>query len=153
MAEGVEDVVFQEDVADSLEPWTITLRQVGAGLIAVFCLVSVLVVLVIIGIKAVNHKKEIETQRLLGASSWYVRLPFLLEGMFYGGVGAFLGWGVCFLVLLYSTPFLVEFLREIPILPVSLWFMLSLLGAEILLGLLVGFVSAFLATKRYLSQS
>ncbi len=149
---SVEDVVFQEDVADSLQQWTITLRKVGLGLIAVFSLVSVLVVLIIIGIKAVNHKKEIETQRLLGASGWYVRMPFLLEGMFYGGLGAFLGWSVSYLILLYSSPFLVEFLKEIPILPVSVWFMLSLLGAELLIGLIVGFLASFVATKRYLSQ-
>ena len=148
----VEDVVFQEDVAQSLQQWTVILRQVGIGLIALFNLVSILVVIIVVGIKVVNHKKEIETQRLLGASSWYVRLPFLFEGMFYGAVGAVLGWGVCFLALLYSTPLLVDFLSEIPILPVPAWFMLSLLGAELALGLLVGFVSAFLATKRYLNQ-
>jgi len=149
----VEDVVFQEDVANSLQQWTIILRKVGLGLIAVFNLVSILVVLIVVSIKVVSHKKEIETLRLLGASSWYVRLPFLLEGMFYGGLGAFLGWSVSYLILLYSAPFLVEFLKEIPILPVSVLFMVSLLGAELLMGLIVGFLASFLATKRYLSQS
>ena len=48
-------------------------------------------VFVIIGLKITNRKEEINIARLLGASVFYVKRPFLLEGMFYGLVGG-AGW-------------------------------------------------------------
>jgi len=147
---GVEEVIFQEDVVQALHNWTSTLRKVGVGLIGALGLVSVLIVLVIIGMKITLKKEEIEILQLIGASPWYIRAPFIFEGMFYGVVGAIFAWGVGYLLLLYATPFLVKFLSGIPILPVPFIFMLSLLGVEILVGILIGALGSLLAVKRYL---
>lgn len=147
---GVEEVIFQEDVVKSLYRWTNTIRKIGIGLIGILGMVSLLVVLVIIGMKITLRRGEIEILQLIGASHWYIRAPFVLEGIFYGVVGAILAWGIAYLLLLYSTPFLVEFLSGIPILPVPVLFMLMILGAEILVGMIIGFFGSLLAVKRYL---
>jgi len=147
---GVEEVIFQEDVVKTLEVWIDTLRMIGIALICFLVGVSFLIILVIIGMKVAIRKDEIEILRLLGASTWYVRAPFVLEGIFYGLIGALFAWTIAYLVLLYSTPFLVEFLAEINILPVPILFMLTLLGAEVISGILIGILSSFLAVKRYL---
>jgi hypothetical protein len=47
-------------------------------------------------------------------------------------------------------PFLVNFLEEIPLFPVSFWTMLILLGGEILAGMMIGLLGSLLAVKRYL---
>jgi cell division transport system permease protein len=104
----VEEVIFQEDVVKALHSWTSTLRKIGVGLIGVLGLVSLLIILVIVGMKITMRREEIEILQLLGATSWYIRAPFVLEGIFYGIVGAFLAWGVSYLLLLYVTPFLVS---------------------------------------------
>ncbi len=147
---GVEEVIFQEDVVRALHNWTDTLRKVGVGLIGALGLVSFLIILVIVGMKITIRKEEIEILQLIGASPWYIRSPFVFEGMFYGAVGAFLAWGVSYLLLLYVTPFVVKFLSGIPILPVPIFFMLSLLGVEILAGIVIGSLGSLLAVKRYL---
>jgi cell division transport system permease protein len=147
---GVEEVVFQEDVVRALHNWTSTLRKIGIGLIGALGLVSLLIILVIIGMKITLRKEEIEILQLIGASPWYIRAPFIFEGMFYGVIGAILAWGIGYLLLLYATPFLVKFLSGIPILPVPIPFMLAVLGIEILAGIVIGSLGSLLAVRRYL---
>jgi len=147
---GVEEVVFQEDVIRALKNWTDTIRKIGLALIGFLGVVSFLVVLVIIGMKVALRKKEVEILQLIGATNWFIRAPFVFEGIFYGIVGAILGWGAGILLLMYSTPFLVEFLAGIPILPVPLVFILAMLGGEVLVGVTIGALGSLLAVKRYL---
>jgi len=147
---GVEEVIFQEDVVQALHKWTTTLRKIGVGLIGSLGLVSFLIILIIIGMKVAMRRTEIEILQLIGASSWYIWVPFVFEGIFYGAVGAILAWLISYLLLLYSTPFLVSFLAGIPVLPVPVLFMLAVLGIEILAGALIGTLGSLLAVKRYL---
>lgn len=148
--EGVEEVIFQEEVVQALHGWTTNLRRVGIVLVGALALVSLLIVLIIIGMKVALHRDEIEILQLMGASGWYIRAPFVLEGTFYGILGAFLAWGVTYLLLLYSTPFLIEFLGGIPLLPVPAPLMLALLGGKVFAGFIIGLLGSLLAVKRYL---
>jgi cell division transport system permease protein len=104
----------------------------------------------IIGIKISQRKEDIEIMRLIGATSWYIRWPFILEGVFYGIIGAVIGWSISTLSLLYATPFLESFLKGIPVLPVSYIDLLVLLGTELLFAIFLGVISSFLAVFRYL---
>ncbi len=146
----VEEVIFQEEVVKSLKNWTDTLREIGLVLIGFLVFISTLIVLIIVSMKVALRKEEVEILRLIGATNWYIRAPFIFEGIFYGMVGAILGWGAAFLLLLYATPFLVNFLAGIPLLPVPIVFMLIILGIELLAGIFIGSFGSFLAVKRYL---
>ena len=155
--ETVEDVLFQEDITVQLTNWVQTARRESLESILCFVLASIFIVFVIIGIKISTKKEEIEILRLLGASSGYIRNPFLLEGVLYGIFGSFLAWGVVYLLLLYRAPFLLHsvtflptFLMETSLYPPSFQFMLILLGSEVLLGILIGSFASFLAVRRYL---
>jgi cell division transport system permease protein len=146
----VEEVIFQEEVVSSLSSWSSAIRKVGIGLTLVLAFISFLVVLVIVGMKIALRKEEIEILRLIGATSWYIRAPFILEGMFYGFVGGVLGWLITYILLLYSTPFLSSFLAGIPILPIKTLFLLALLGGLVFVDVLIGAFGSILATRRYL---
>lgn len=146
----VQEVVFQKDIVSTLINWTTAARSIGLGLIIVLSLVSVFIIITIIGIKISQKRDDIEIMRLIGASGWYVRWPFLIEGMFYAVVGAFIAWLLSSAALAYATPFLSSFLRGIPIFPIPLTFFFALLGAEFVLAIMLGFFSSFLAVLRYL---
>ena len=146
----VEEVVFQEDVVEALYRWTGSIRKIGIGLISVLSLVSFLIILVIIGMKITIRKSEIEILQLIGASNAYIRAPFVLEGIIYGVGGAVLAWGLSYILLLYATPFIIKFLVGIPVLPVSYYFMLIVLGIEMLAGFIIGSLGSFIAVRRYL---
>lgn len=147
---SVDEVIFQEEVVEALRSWTNSLRKVGISLVGFLTMISFLIILVIIGMKVALRRKEIEIFQLIGASAWYIRLPFIFEGIFYGVLGAILSWGITYLLLLYSTPFLIQFLAGIPILPIPVVFMLFLLGGEIILGALIGTIGSLVAVSRYL---
>jgi len=86
----------------------------------------------------------------LGASSNFVRTPFILEGMFYGLTGALSSWVIIYILLWYFTPFLQGYISDIPLLPINPLFMLSLLLIGSLVALLIGGFGALGAVRRYL---
>lgn len=147
---NVSEVIFQKDIVATLVSWTSAVRKIGIGLIIVLSLVSTFIMITIIGIRISQRKEDIEIVRLIGASDWYIRWPFLFEGIFYAVLGAFIGWTIVSLALWYSTPFLSSFLKGIPILPVSPVFLLEVLLAELIFAIILGFLSSFLAVLRYL---
>ncbi|OGH18027.1 MAG: hypothetical protein A3F31_03770 [Candidatus Levybacteria bacterium RIFCSPHIGHO2_12_FULL_38_12] len=146
----VSEVVYQKDIIATLTSWTNAIRKVGLVLIGVLAADSILVMIIIIGIKISQKKHEIEIMKLIGATNWYIRWPFVLEGIFYGILGALVGWSLASGALWYFTPFLATFLKGIPVLPISILNLLQLLGIEVLLAILLGVIASFLAVLRYL---
>ena len=150
--EGVEDIVYYEDIVQSLSSWINSIKGIGAGVIGYLTIESILVILVIIGLQIASRREEIEIMRLLGATGWFIRLPYILTGIAYGLIGSFIAWGLSYLLLLYSTPFLAAWLQDIPLLPVPVMFMLAVLGGELVFGALIGSLGGFLATRRFLKD-
>lgn len=147
---GIEDVRFAEDVVSSLSVWTRSVRMIGIVLVGAHVVISFATILLIIGIKVSDRRDEINLLQLLGATDGYIIAPFVWEGISYGLVSGFIAWGLAYLVLLYSTPFLVSFLAGLPVLPVPIWFMVVMLGGVEFLGVVIGALGAMLATARYL---
>jgi cell division transport system permease protein len=145
----IEEVVFQKDVIDTLRKWVGGVRITGITLSGLLILASLTTIVMILGLKFTARKAEINTLSLLGATPWYIRGPFVTEGIIYAVIGAIAGWGISYLALLYLTPNLIGFLQEITILPVPLWVMGSLLGGEIILACLIGAFASLIATRRY----
>lgn len=144
----VEEVVFQKDVIDTLRKWLGGIRLAGLLLTVLLTLASVTTIIVIIGLKFRSKKTEMYTLTLLGATNWYIRRPFVLESMLYGCLGAILGWGASYILLLYLTPNLISFLGEIRLVPVPYLVMLAILSGEIIVGAILGGVSSLIATRR-----
>lgn len=146
----VSEVVYQKDIVSTLTKWTNAIRLLGVILITVLSLVSVFIMMIVIGFKVSQKRDEIEIMKLLSATNWYIRWPFVFEGVFYGVVGAFLGWLIASGGLFYATPYLQTFLKGIPLLPVSPWFLLELLVSELVIAGGLGLLASILAVRRYL---
>lgn len=146
---AVEEVVFQKDVIDTLRKWVSGVRLAGIVLSALLITASLSTIVIILGLKFTAKKSEINTLSLLGATSWYIRGPFVTEGIIYALSGALVGWSLSYLTLLYLTPNIIEFLGDITILPVPFWVTISMFGAEVLLASLIGALASLIATRRY----
>ena len=147
---AISEVIVPEDVIVTLTSVTKVIRVVGLSTVALLMIFATLVILMIIGFKIRIKRQEIEIMRLLGASPSFIRNPFILEGIFYGVIGASSAWIFSYLLLWYFTPFLQGFLGEVQILPVNPLFMLGLLLASLLSACIVGYLGAFGAVRRYL---
>lgn len=147
---NVEKVVFQKEIIDTLVSWTNAFRKIGMTVIFVLLVESMFVILTIIGIKITIRKDEIEIMKLIGASNWFIRAPFLLEGIIYGFAGALIGWGISMSLLFYATPLLESFLKTVPVFPISPLILFELLGLELLIACFLGMFASYLAVLRYL---
>lgn len=146
----VQEVVFQQDVVHTLTSWTNAIRYIGLGLIIILSIVSILIMATIIGMKISQKKEEIEVMQLIGATRWYISWPFIYEGMFYGILGAVVGWIVTSVALFASSPYLSSFLQGIPLFPIPWYFYVGLLGGEILLAMILGWFASLIAVRRYI---
>ncbi len=148
--DGEEGVIHHPEVIKQLSSWTNAIRIIGILLIIVLTTVSVFIMMTVIGFKVSQKKDEIEIMKLLSATNSYIRMPFILEGVFYGLIGTFVGWIFATGALLYATPFLQTFLGTIPILPVSPLFLIAILVGELVIAVLLGILASSLAVFRYL---
>ncbi len=148
----VEEVVFPEDVVASLTQATRLIRMIGIGVVGFLIAFSTLIIVMIIGFKIRIKREEIDTVKLLGATNWFIRMPFLLEGIIYACTGAILGYIVSFLVFWYFEPILRANLGEAiqNILPLPIIFIGELLVIEIVVAILVGGMGSVIAVRRYL---
>lgn len=149
-SKNIDQISFQKDIVDRLIAWTNALRIIGIVVISVLSLVSIFVILTIIGIKITIRREEIEIMRLIGASTWFIRTPFLLEGALYGMLGAVVGWAVTYGILFSLTGRISEFLQGVPIFPISYILSLEILGLEVLAACFLGMFASFIAVLRYL---
>lgn len=152
-SEGVDEVVYQKDVIDSLNKWTNSLRYIGVASVGILSFTSFMIVMIVSGMKVAVQRKAIRIMRILGATKWYVRAPFVYEGMLYGLIGSLIGWSGMYVGLLYVTPWLKDFLGSVSLLPVPAEFLLIQLAAGTLLGLVLGAFASLVAVQRMMRRA
>ena len=146
----VEEVIVPEDVIATLTSATRAIRVIGGATVIFLTLFATLVILMLIGFKIRLKRDEIEIMRLIGASSSFIRAPFVFEGVFYGMVGAFSAWVLIYGIIWYFTPFWQSYLGEVSLLPVNPIFMLGLLVSALVVAFIIGTLGSLGAVRRYL---
>jgi cell division transport system permease protein len=146
---GVDSVNYGGKTADRVLRVGATIEAVVGGLILILAIAAVLLIANTIRLSIHSRRREIEVMKLVGATNWFVRLPFIIEGMLCGLVGAAVA-----IVLLYAS--YVGLLREWiqgsdlssnQVQAISFW----LLGALLLVaGTSLGAVGSGLTLRRYL---
>jgi len=149
-AEGVEEVVYYKDVISTFQKWSDTIKYVGLFLMGTLALISVLVVLVTVSSAIHSKKEEIVVMRLIGASDWYIRGPFLAQGIFYGLCSALISTIFISALLPFIYPYFNSIFSGIPIPSLTPLTILALLGIEVLFGILLGAFGSIVALRKYL---
>lgn len=158
-SEGVDEVVYQRDVVDSLLAWTNAIRLVGGTLALLLVVDSLLIIGTVIAMKIAMKRDEIEILTLVGATPWTIRAPFILEGGFYGFIGAAIASVILSGVIAWLQPYLFTFLGSIPTLnglftsltsSAFLIFLAVFLAGNMLLGFCLGALGSSIALRRFL---
>jgi cell division transport system permease protein len=147
----VYDVVDNPQVVDQLLTITRVLSFGGLAILVMMLFVALFVIVNTIRIAVHARKDEIEIMKLVGASDWFVRWPFILEGMIVGALGALISLAVLFAASGPVTSVMVDFLD---ILPVSFGpqFALELIATVFGVALLVGAGGASLSVRAHLAK-
>jgi len=149
---GRKEIDFAESIADSLRDWTQAIRRVGLGGGALLVVQTLLLMIVVTSMKIALRRDEVEILKLLGASSWQTRSPFLVEGIIYGLWGAVFGFGGMYLALTQLGQALIgfSFFADIGVFPVDQNFLLLLLGGVAFFSSFICGLGSYIATRRYL---
>jgi cell division transport system permease protein len=145
----ISDIIYQKDLIENLLVWTKNIRNIGFFIAISLAVISFLVIFVIIGMKITNRKEEIKISRLLGASKFYVKKPFIYEGIFYGFIGSFAGSLVALIIAINLAPHLNAYFSPIIFISTEFNFYFLIIISQILLGTMIGFLSSFIGVKRY----
>lgn len=148
----IEDIIFQEDIISNLQFWINTTRQIGIATMAILGTLSLLVIWIVIAMKASVQKKTIAIMRMLGASKWYIKAPFVIEGGLYGLTGASFGWLGVLAMVLYLMPMLEKVFAHMQIFPIAIEaYILSLL-AGMVLGTTLGIIISSAVVSRFVKK-
>lgn len=158
----IEEIMYFKDVVDTLRGVSRVINIGGIILVIALSAISVVLILITIGFNINAHKNEIEVMHLIGSTDSYIRLPFLLEGAFYGFIGSALSI-IILLIIWYGSIYLLkgndlfffvaQTLREInmPYLKdVDPLFVVIIFFTETIIGSLIGFASSSIAIWKYL---
>lgn len=146
----VDEIIYQKDVIQSLLNWTQVIRTSSIVLITLFISIAFVVIFTLIGMKITNRKDEIKISRLLGASKFYVKKPFLMEGIIYGISGSLIGFLLSFIVIYNFRNSINSFFQPIVFIPNLSLFEPLLLLIEIAVGVIIGLSASWLGARRYI---
>lgn len=146
---AVEDVEYGQKYVKRLFEVLRVIRFSGFAFIMLLALVSIILISITIRLAIFARRQEISIMRLVGASNWFIRLPFIIEGCLQGILGSFLAAAGVYAVRVT----VLESLRS-QILWLPLNFSMTLFW-QISFGLLVGGLAlgslgSAIAMRRYL---
>ena len=159
----IEEVIYQKDVVDQIKLISRSISTGALTIIAIFSVITVALVVISIAFNIHSHKNEIEIMHLVGSADKYIRRPFILEGVVYTTLGAFIAASLLIIpwyAFITSQPdvnfyFIArEILKELDLnylLSVDSTFVTLFYGAHIVVGALIGFLSSSFAVMRNLN--
>ncbi len=99
--DGVEEVKYYKDIIDKLLNFASYIRIGGMIIIAVLVFVSIFIISNTIKLTVTSRKREINIMKYVGATNSYIRGPFIIEGVFFGLVGAIISIAVVYFAYRY----------------------------------------------------
>lgn len=160
---GVDEVNFQKIIIDRLLAITNIIRQASLVFFGFLIFITVIILSTIIHFKVALKKDEIELVRLLGASKFYIKKPFLLEAVIFGIISATFAFLIFIgILLLFLNPLLSSYLMntgnlfinfgnyQTVIWPLNLRFLSMIYIIIALFGTFISVSASFLATQKYI---
>ncbi|MBP2655053.1 MAG: hypothetical protein H6Q73_2622 [Firmicutes bacterium] len=147
---GVENAKFAQEVIDQLFVLTRLIRIVGVVLIVFLALAALFIISNTIRITVFARRREIGIMKYVGATDWFIRWPFLFEGMIMGFTGALIA--ILLLIKAYGmfTHQVYETLAFLPLLPQ--YPMLTHIGVFLLvIGAVIGALGSTISLRRYMN--
>jgi len=125
----------------------------AVALASIFLIIALIIVFNTIRISIYTHREEIAIMRLVGASNWFIRAPFLIESVLYSVVSVLILVGIIFGILQFLQPIINNFLVDFTSIDLIAYYTtnaVALFGYQILIVAIINITSSFIALRRYL---
>jgi len=158
----IDEVQYEKDIIDKLLVLTNTIRMSALIFFSYLILMSIVVLTTMILFKIALKESEITLLRLIGATNFYIRKPYIMESLFLGFTASLLSFGIFSSIVLYFNPFLQSYFKGITALSVdifnyqlTIWplnyiFFVIVFVSISLFGAVIASVASYIATNKYL---
>ena len=146
--DGTDPTDYEGDFIANMLRLSTWLTIGGFGMLAVLTVASVVIVMNTIRTAVYHRRQEIELMKLVGATEWFVRGPFVVEGVMTGVIAASLALG---LLLAAYRPFVERFRAELFFLPLSYdpRFVQVLAQDLLIAGATLGALGSYVGVRRF----
>ena len=127
------------------------INEVGLAVSLIFVLVTILVVYNSIRVTIYTHQREIKVMRLVGATNWFIRAPFLISSVFYTLIGLSITMAIFYPFLTILQPYLEAFFAgyNFNILSYFNKNFLLIFGAEFVVAVAINMIASLIAVRKY----
>lgn len=147
--EGVEAAKYGQDVMEHLFDITRLIRIFGFALMLVLALATLFIIANTIRLTVFARRKEIAIMKYVGATDWFIRWPFVLEGMVMGLFGSIIASVVLRFTYSGITAKIYNTLAFFPLIPEQP-FLSIITGVVVVGGMIMGAVGSAVSIKRFL---
>jgi cell division transport system permease protein len=147
---GIETIKDAKEVVDKIIAITNAIRWVGIVIFAILIGVSLFLIGNTIKLTVYARRREIGIMKYIGATDWFIRWPFVLEGMFIGILGALFAT----LILYYGYRYIfVKMSSQIVMMQlINPAYVYNVIFGEFILGgIFIGVLGSIMAIRKFLS--
>lgn len=147
--DSVESASYSQDIINHLFNLTHLIRLIGVALIILLTGTAIFIISNTIRLTVFARRKEIAIMKYVGATDWFIRWPFLLEGICLGFIGG--GLATIFLYIVYNqvTQEIYEAMAFFPLIPQHPF--IDYISLAILVaGIIIGALGSTISLKRFL---
>lgn len=148
----IEKVDFSQKKATIEKVFSITsnINSFGIALSIILVILAMLVVFNTIKLAVDSSKEEISTMRIVGASDWFVRGPFIIQGAIYGFIACIISLLISGIFAYFLSPKIGVILPGFSAFGYFLSNIWILILIQLIFGIGVGVISSFIVVKKYL---
>lgn len=146
---GIEDISNQQEMIDTISSFVGGVRVAGITLFGVFVAVSIFLITNTTKITVYSRRKEVGIMKFVGATDWFIRWPFIIEGIIIGTIGSLLSSILLFLLYKWAYGYIVSSMLIVTLVPPV--FVLNTLSFFFILGgVIVGALGSIFALRKFL---
>lgn len=147
--EGIETIGDQQQLVDKIIGIVNGVKVVGFGLFVILIGVSIFLIMNTTKLTVFSRRREVGIMKFVGATDWFIRWPFVIEGMVIGLIGATLACGALFFAYNGLVKWIASQLVFISLVPTS--YILSTLSWQFMLGgIVVGGIASIISLRKFL---
>lgn len=147
--EGVDSIQDQQELVDKVVGIVKGVRVVGGVLFAILVGVSIFLIMNTTKLTVYSRRREVGIMKFVGATDWFIRWPFVIEGMVIGMIGSMLSCIVLFFAYRWVFSWIASQLSFVSI--VGPTYILSTLLWQFLIGgIVVGGIASVIALRKFL---
>lgn len=143
--QGIKRIFYHKDLIDLVEQNISVVSWAFFIIVLILLVISIVLINNTIRLSIYSKRFLINTMKLVGATSWMIKRPFVRKNVWVGLIASFIA-----IVLLGGTSYYLWYRTGITLVPNIFELQLFLVGSIIVCGFLISFVAAYFAVGRYI---